>query len=404
MFLGSLRYYGAKISFGPSFPVFGPFLPANSWDNANPLTFFLTIEERAFKAMFEGVRDRKGETMRAALLEGEKRFKMVEVPEPECERNEVIIGVMRVGICGSEIEAFFGRHPFRKPPVITGHEMSGRIEKVGVEVRGVHLGDQVTVEPQVACGSCVYCQSGRYNLCRSRIMLGTAKWQGPFGELIKAPASKVVRLPDGMTFDEATLAEPLAVGVHAIRRTRLNQGESLILFGAGTIGLCTLVAARAIGVENILVIDISEKKRKMGQALGAQHVLDARDPGFVNKVKGFFPEGADVVIVATGALEAYRLSTKVVKRDGRIGVVGLSGEEIFIPNEVGCVGTELEVIGCTTYLHSDFQEAVKILPTSRLREIISRIYPIEKIQEAFETFVRENETYIKVILAHRQAY
>ena len=338
--------------------------------------------------------------MKAALLEKERTFKIVEAPDPEPGENEVVIQVRSVGVCGSEVEAFLGRHPFRKPPVITGHEMSGAIVKVGEKVSALKIGDRVTLEPQVSCGSCVYCRSGKYNLCRNRIMLGTEKWSGPFGEFIKAPASKIIPLPEGITFDEAALVEPLAVGVHSVRKTRLAPGESLIIFGAGTIGLCTVVAARAMGIKEIVITDVSDVKLKMGQRMGASDALNAKDPDLLEKIQQIFPEGADVAIVATGAGEAYEACTKVVKRDGRIGVVGLCREAILIPIEVGGAGTELEVIGCSTYLNSDFHEAVRILPNTPLREIISRTFPIDRIQEAFETFIQENEALIKVILHH----
>jgi threonine dehydrogenase-like Zn-dependent dehydrogenase len=338
--------------------------------------------------------------MKAALLEKERTFKIVEAPDPEPGKNEVVIQVRSVGICGSEVEAFFGRHPFRKPPVITGHEMSGVIVKVGEEVSALKIGDRVTLEPQVSCGSCVYCRSGKYNLCRNRIMLGTEKWSGPFGEFIKAPASKIIPLPEGITFDEAALVEPLAVGVHSVRKSRLAPGDSLIVFGAGTIGLCTVVAARAMGIREIVIVDISDVKLKMGQRMGASDALNAKNPYLLERIQQIFPEGADVAIVATGAGEAYQASPKVVKRDGRIGVVGLCREGILVPIELGGAGTELEVIGCSTYLHVDFREAVRILPNTPLREIISRTFPIDRIQEAFETFIQENEALIKVILHH----
>lgn len=338
--------------------------------------------------------------MKAALLEREKSFRIIEAPAPEPDRDEVVIHVRSVGICGSEVEAFFGRHPFRKPPVITGHEMSGVIVKVGEKVSALKIGDRVTLEPQLSCGSCVYCRSGKYNLCRSRIMLGTEKWSGPFGEFIKAPASKIIPLPEGITFDEAALVEPLAVGVHSVRKTRLAPGESLIVFGAGTIGLCTVVAARAMGIEEIVITDISDVKLKIGQRMGTSDVLNAKDPDLPERIQQRFPEGADVAIVATGAGEAYQVSPKVVKRDGRIGVVGLCREGVLVPLELGGAGTELEVIGCSTYLNSDFHEAVRILPNTPLREIISKTFPIDRIQEAFETFIQENEALIKVILHH----
>jgi len=339
--------------------------------------------------------------MRAALLEKEKTFRIIEVANPEPGKDEVVIQVLRTGICGSEIEAFYGRHPFRKPPVITGHEMSGVISKIGEGVTGFRLGERVTLEPQVACGSCTYCRTGRYNLCRGRMSLGTAKWPGPFGEFIKAPASTLIRIPDGLSMDEAVLLEPLAVGFHAVRRTRLGRGESLVVFGGGTIGLCVMAAAMAIGVDPIIITDISEPKLKIAGEMGARLVVNPRTQNLLEEVKQLLPEGADVAIVATGVPGAYRSSTKVVRRDGRVGVVGLCREEILTPIDIGGPGPELEVIGCTAYVNVDFRDAMGILPEGKLGKLISRVYPIERIQEAFETFIRENDTLIKVILSHR---
>lgn len=338
--------------------------------------------------------------MKAALLDREEHFSIVEIEAPEPGPDEVIIEVKRAGLCGSEIEGFFGRHPFRKAPVVTGHEMSGVISALGSRVSGVAIGDKVTLEPQIPCGTCRFCRGGRSNLCRSRISLGTRKWPGPFGQYIRCPADKLLPLPDGMSFDEAVLVEPLAVGVHAVRRVSPQNGECLVIVGSGTIGVCALAAAKALSdVDRVIVTDISGKKLEMAAAMGADHIVNVSDPEQREAIRDLLPEGADAAIVAAGAPEGYDFSTEIAARDGRIGVVGLCKFPALTPIKIGGPGPELEIKGCTAYVNQDFQDALEILPRSGLKKLISEIRPIEDIQLATENFIANTDKLFKVLFS-----
>ena len=164
--------------------------------------------------------------MKAALLAAVGKLTITEVEQPDLGRpSDVLIRVGAVGICGSEIHAFQGTHPFRKPPSILGHEVAGEVVDVGAKVSGLAPGDRVFVNPQRTCGECEWCQSGRPNVCSSREMLGTLGWTGGLAEYIVAPAQNVCPLPDHVSYVQGTLIEPLCVGVHAIRRAGVEAGE-----------------------------------------------------------------------------------------------------------------------------------------------------------------------------------
>ncbi|MHB1417626.1 MAG: zinc-dependent alcohol dehydrogenase, partial [Chloroflexota bacterium] len=182
--------------------------------------------------------------MKAAVLTAHYHIEFADIPEPEPKANEVKIKVISAGICGSEVHAFKGTHPFRHPPAILGHELAGEVVAVGDEINGYKVGDRVTVEPQILCGVCDACRAGYPNLCDNKVVLGTQKWVGGYAEYIVAPEQTLYKIPDSVSYDEAVMIEPLAVGVHAVREAKLKVGQSAIILGGGTIGLATLVAAR----------------------------------------------------------------------------------------------------------------------------------------------------------------
>ena len=214
--------------------------------------------------------------MRAAVLKDNYRIVLEDVKEPSPGPGEVKIQVRVTGICGSEVHAFKGTHPYRKPPVILGHELAGDIVEVGSDVEGLKVGDRVTVEPQIGCERCYMCRRGLNNLCESKIVLGTQEWPGSFAEYIIAPAKVVYRLPDGLSYEEGVMVEPLAVGVHAVRWSEMGLGDSVLVLGAGTIGLVTIMAARQAGARRIFATDVLDFNLAKAKELGATHTINVR--------------------------------------------------------------------------------------------------------------------------------
>lgn len=182
--------------------------------------------------------------MKVTILSNVYKINVIEIEKPKIKENEVLIRVKSSGICGSDLHAYRGHHPFRKPPVILGHEVSGVVEELGKAVDNIKVGDRVTVEPQLGCGECVYCLEGKYNLCINRRAPGIGSWMGSFSEYFVPPYKVVYKLPDTVNYDRGALIEPLAVGVHAVRNANIQLGDTIAILGAGTIGLMNLVVSK----------------------------------------------------------------------------------------------------------------------------------------------------------------
>ncbi|RLI37795.1 galactitol-1-phosphate 5-dehydrogenase, partial [Candidatus Bathyarchaeota archaeon] len=173
--------------------------------------------------------------MKAAIWYGGKDIRIEDVPKPEIRSDEVLVEVKAVGICGSELHAYEGISKRRRPPLIMGHEFSGVIAEIGGEVEGFKKGDRVVVDPLNRCGVCEQCTAGRGNICRNVKLLGLHV-SGAFAEYVPAPARNCYKLPDHVSFEEGSVVEPLSVGVHAVNRTPIKLGDTVLVVGAGVIG------------------------------------------------------------------------------------------------------------------------------------------------------------------------
>ena len=190
-----------------------------------------------------------------------------ETADPAAGAGEVRIRVHRCGICGSDLHAFKGEHPFISLPAYPGHELAGVIDQLGSGVKGWSIGDRVCVQPQLICGECPLCESGRYNICVDLRVMGC---QGPGGlaDYILSPAAMLHHLPDTVSFDQGALVEPLAVGVRAVRRAGNVGGRTALIQGAGTIGLTCLMVAKVYGTALTVITDTREDRRERAREIG----------------------------------------------------------------------------------------------------------------------------------------
>ncbi len=206
--------------------------------------------------------------MKAAIWYGGKDIRVEDVPKPEIRSDEVLVEVKAVGICGSELHAYEGVSKRRKSPLVMGHEFSGVIAEVGDKVEGFKKGDRVVVDPLSRCGVCEQCTVGRGNVCRNVKLLGLHV-SGAFAEYALAPARNCYKLPDHVSFEEGSVVEPLSVGVHAVNRTPIKLGDTVLVVGAGVIGLMALQAAKAAGAGSIFVTDVVDYGLRFAERLGA---------------------------------------------------------------------------------------------------------------------------------------
>jgi len=342
--------------------------------------------------------------MRSAYLESVGHLILKDAPLPELTRpDEVLIQVKVVGVCGSEVHAFEGTHPFRKAPVTLGHEMAGVVVKTGEDVTRFSPGDRVIVDPQWSCGECAYCRSGDINLCLSKKVLGTQVWPGAFGEYITAPDEAVFALPDGLDFAQGSLIEPLTIGVHVARRADLKPGHSVVVLGAGSIGGMVCGVASARGAAPVIAVDIRQHCLDAArERMGATHDFLLPDPHLESKVKELTGGGADVVVVAADDPFLVDLALDMIKKRGKVVLVALMTAEPLSFLGYKVIIKEAHLIGCTMSNKADVREAIELASSGRVdvSGIHTHTLPFEEVQHGMEMAASKEDGAIKVILAY----
>jgi L-iditol 2-dehydrogenase len=341
--------------------------------------------------------------MRALLLETEERLVMTDITRPDIEHDDqVLVKVRTVGICGSEVHAVEGTHPFRKPPAILGHEMAGDVVAVGAEVTRFQPGDRVVVDPQWPCGQCVHCRAGDINLCPSKRVLGTSSWVGAFGEYIVAPANAVFHLPDNLSYVQGCVIEPLAVAVHVARRAGVAAGESVTILGTGSVGSLVAGVCRAYGARSIIVADVRQHCLDTAcERLGATHSLLLPDGGLADSVKALTEgEGTDVAIVTADDVRLVNQALEMVRPRGCIVLVALLTHAPLQFMAFDIIGKELHVLGSSATNHSDVREAIGLAASGQVDvgAIATHVLPVEDATRAVRLTRTKDDGAIKVIL------
>ena len=337
--------------------------------------------------------------MKAAFVTDVEKVEICDIDCPEIQPNEVLIKVRTAGVCGSDIHLFRGTHAFRKPPAILGHEVAGDVVKVGANVTKIKVGDRVTVEPHVGCGKCEFCHRELTNICDNKIAPGTPKWIGSFVEYFNAPEDKIYKVNDNVSYELATLIEPLAVAVHAMRRAAAERKDCVVILGAGTIGLLTLVVARELGYKKIICTDTVEDNCKMALKQGATAAFNPLTEDVPARVRELTNgRGADLAIIAAGADNILDQASQCVCKRGEIGLVAMITKKIpFYCYSV--VFNEQTIYGSMTYESKDFKEAADMINNGLdLNDFITQKLPLEKTQEALDILSQKKEYVVKVIV------
>ncbi len=336
--------------------------------------------------------------MRQAELYAPLDVRLREVSRPVPGPDEVVIAVARVGICGSDLHAYHGRHPFIQLPVVPGHEFDGTVVEVGANVQGFAPGQRVTVEPSLVCGVCTNCRQGRYNICERLRVIG-CQTDGALAEYLAVPAAKALPLPDSLTWDQAALLEPLAVAVHAVRVARLQPGANVLVLGAGTIGLMTLQAAKALGAGRVVITDLIERRLALALQLGAEHAVNPARVDLVQVLEETFgPPRADVIFECVGVAATAREAVQVARKGTRIVLAGVFEEEV--PLNLGLVqDRELELVGTLMYAGDDFATAIRLVERGQVgvEPLITHRFPLSQAAEAFAT-ADDREQALKVLV------
>ena len=346
--------------------------------------------------------------MRVAVLKEPGELTVEEWSRPDPAPDEVLVAVREVGICGSDVHYYehgrIGDYVVENPLVL-GHESAGEVVETGANVDGfepgdrrgrsspLRPGDQVALEPCVPCRRCDHCKRGEYNLCPDVTFMATPPDHGAFAEYVAWPEDYVYRLPDSVSLREGALCEPLSVGVHVARRADVGVGDSVLITGAGPIGLLAMEAVRAAGASDVLVSDVVDAKRRLAESRGADAAVDPRETDLEAAVAEYTAgEGVDVVVEASGAKPAIRGTLDAVRRGGTVVFVGLADEADVPLDVLEIVDNELDVLGSFRYRNT-YPAAIELLADGAVdvEGIVDFELELENVGEAFER-ARERET------------
>lgn len=337
--------------------------------------------------------------MKAAVATATGRIEIKDVECPAITDDEVLVRVESAGVCGSDLHLFLGKHVFRKPPVILGHEVAGEIVKTGKKVTKFKNGDRVTVQPQRVCGVCDYCRQGKINLCDNKIVPGTAEWIGTFVEYFNAPESALFKLADNVSYESGVLAEPLAVAVHMLRLAKETSRECVVIFGVGSIGLLALLVAKEKGFKTIVCTDLTPHNRELAVQLGAAAAVNPLEEDIVTKVRELTGNrGADLALITAGGDDILDQASDCVRKAGEIGQIAMITKSIPF-HCYSLVAREQVLYGSLNYTNEDFQKAVDLINGGLdLSPIISHAMPMEQSQKALELLSKKEDNAVKVVV------
>lgn len=336
--------------------------------------------------------------MKVAVLERVKKISIEEREIPKPKDDEVLVRIKSVGVCGSDIhyynEGRIGSFIVEKP-LILGHECAGEVVEIGPKVKSLKVGDRVALEPGIPCRKCIYCKTGRYNLCPDVVFMATPPVDGAFAEYIAHPEDFTFKLPDNVSYDEGALIEPLSVGVYSSERAGIRPGNTVLIFGAGPIGLVTLQAVRAYGAEKVFIVDINDFRLSKAKELGADSVINSK----TEKIEDYIKDGVDVVFEASGNSSVIGQTTRFVKRGGKIVFIGLASEDYIGININEVSSKELDLLGIFRYANV-YKKAIDLVAEGKinLETLITHHFPLDKTQEALEFADKNKDKCIKVIV------
>lgn len=323
--------------------------------------------------------------MRQVVLERPETIVVREAPKPEPRPGDLLVKTERVGICGSDLHAYHGKHPFISLPVVPGHEVVGVVEAVGAGVTEFKPGDRVILEPNVICGECEHCRSGRYNLCENLTVVGcVGPLEGGMADYFIAPASRFIKADPRIDLAEAAMVEPLATGTHAVRVSGGVAGKRVAVLGTGTIGLLTLQAAKAAGAKTIVATDLRPANRERARKAGADAVFDPTAPGVIERMREFLGGQADVVFDCVAFQATMDQAIALALKGGTVVVVGVPERDVTVPLAL-IQDREVRIQGTAMYTREDMQSAMDLIAEGKVDagSLVTRTLPLDQAAEGF---------------------
>jgi L-iditol 2-dehydrogenase len=340
---------------------------------------------------------------KAVYMTGINKMEIREIEVPVPKEKEVLVKLEYVGICGSDVHYlehgkigdFIVNGDF-----ILGHECAGTIVAIGSGVKSLKVGDKVALEPGRTCGQCEFCKSGRYNLCPDVEFLATPPYHGCLMNYIAYPENMAFKLPDNVSTKEGALVEPLAVGLHAAAQGNVKLGDKVVILGAGCIGLVTLLACKAFGATDVIVVDVIEKRLECAKKLGASYVINAKNENVLEKIAELTGgKGVDKVIETAGSEFTIKQTAYMVKRGGTIILVGLASKDIVEFDFMQIMTKEIEIKSVFRYRNL-YPAAIGAIADGKIdvKGIITHEFDFEDTKKAFDFVIENKNDVVKAVI------
>ncbi|MFB9219609.1 zinc-binding dehydrogenase [Kurthia sibirica] len=313
-------------------------------------------------------------------------------------------------MCGSDLHAYHhgagipieAAHAFTgdQAPLVLGHEFAGTVVEIGEDVTNVMVGDRVTIEPILYCGKCIHCRKGSYNLCTvsQGAFLGLAK-DGGFAEFAVTEASRMHKIPDNMSLEEAALVEPTAVAFHAVRKSGLKVGQTVAVFGAGPIGLLTLLAAQAAGATTTFVVDLSKERLEKARELGATYTINPLEENAVEKIMRITGSGVDIAFEAAGAQPTFTSAMNAIDAGGTVTVVAVIPIDVTM-NAIMPLIKETTLNFSCAYAN-EFPQVIDLIASGRLdvKKVITKKITLAHLVEQGLELLLVDKSQAKIIVS-----
>lgn len=338
--------------------------------------------------------------MKQAVLDEPKSFQFQEVPVPVPKKGEALLKMKAIGICGSDIHTYLGKHPFVHTPVVLGHESSGEIISFGPGDHGdLKIGDRVVLRPQRTCGTCRPCREGRYNICEKLDVLGCLS-TGPSSEYFAVESSILYKIPDFLSYAAGTVLEPLAVGIHAVKRAGDPAGKNVLVCGAGTIGNVVAQAAKGLGAANVIITDVSDYKLDLAQTCQINHTVNVKDQDLGDAVNNILDgDQIDLILECSAVESVLNQAIDIAPKGISIIIVGVF-EDMPKVDMAAVQDREYSLIGTLMYTHEDYMDAIRLAAEKKadLQNLITKTFPFDEYGEAYRYVENNRSTVQKVVI------
>lgn len=313
--------------------------------------------------------------------------------------NEILLHIRKIGVCGSDIHVFHGKHPATPYPVVQGHEYAGVVVAVGSAVTKAKVGMQATARPQLVCGKCGPCLRGQYNACQNLKVQGFQA-PGVAQDYFVVEEDRLVVFPDSMSLEQGAMIEPASVGAHATSRAADLTGKNVVVSGAGTIGNLVAQFAKARGAKKVLITDLSKFRLAKAKECGIDEVLNLRETSFAEGVKKCFgDDGFQVGFESAGVQASLDVLIEHVEKGGEVVILGVYSQNPVV--NMFFVGEhELNVFGSMMYRHEDYLLAVEMIASGKIKTapLLTDRFPFEKYLEAYQHIEKQGDKTLKVMI------